>query len=173
MCVPLAAAAVPLAIASSVVSAAGSLQQGAASNAQSKYESQVARDNAAQTVESYRDYRSEVAPKERLDFWRKVGQIKGQNIAAMAANGIDVDVGSAGRLQDDTQMQANEDFASLTANQQQKMKGYTVDAANFTSEAKAARARGKQALIGSYFGAASSLLGGLSQASSLRAKGFR
>lgn len=170
MCVPLAAAAVPLAIASSVASAAGALQQGAAASAQGKYESQVARSNAQQSVDDYREYRGQVAPQEQRDFWRKVGQIKGENIAAMAANGIDVSVGSAARLQSDTQMQANEDFANLTANEQQKMKGYTIDAANFTSEARAARARAKQAVIGSYFGAASSLLGGLTQAAGLKAK---
>jgi hypothetical protein len=153
-----------MAIAGAVTSAAGALQQGAAASAQAKYESQVARQNAEQTVEAYRDYRGQVVPSEQRDFWRKVGQIKGQNIAAMAANGIDVSVGSAQRLQDDTQMQANEDFQNLTANETQKMKGYTIDAANFASEAKAARARGQQAKIGSYFGAAGSLLGGLTQA---------
>ena len=169
MCLP-AAAAIPLAIASSVVSAGGQILSGMQANAQGKYESAVARQNAEQSVEAYRDYRGQVAPNERLDFWRKVGQIKGQNIAAMAANGIDVNIGSAGRLQDDTQMQANEDFANLTANQEQTQKGYLIDATNFTSEAKAARARGKAALTSSYFGAASSLLGGLTQAASLKAK---
>jgi hypothetical protein len=166
----LAAAAVPLAIASGVVSAAGALQQGAAASAQANYEGQVAKQNAAQTVDAYRDYRGQVVPSEQRDFWRKVGQIKGQNIAAMAANGIDVSVGSAARLQEDTQSQANEDFQNLAANETQKMKGYTIDASNFVSEAKAARARASQAKIGSYFGAAGSLLGGLSQAAGMKAK---
>lgn len=172
MCVPLAAAAVPLAIASSVASAAGQIVSGQQANAQAKYEAAVAKQNAQQSVDAYRDYRGPdgTAQSERTQFWRKVGNIKGQNIAAMAANGIDVNVGSAERLQEDTQTAANEDFSNLASNQMQKEKGYLIDASNYTSEAKAARMRGKSAVIGSYFGAATSLLGGLSQASQLSAK---
>jgi hypothetical protein len=163
----LAAAA---AVAASAVSAAGALQAGASANAQAQYESQVAQRNAAMSVQAYQDYRGQVAPGERRDFWNKVGQIKGQDIAAMAANGIDVDVGSAGRVQQDTQTAANQDFSNLTANQEQKQKGYLIDASNFTSDAAAARARGSQAVTASYFGAASSILGGISQAGGMKAK---
>lgn len=166
MCVPLAVAA---AGAAAVTSAAGQIVSGQYANAQAKYESAVVKQNAQQSVDAYRDYRGPdgQAQNERTQFWRKVGQIKGQNIAAMAANGIDVGVGSAERLQEDTQTAANEDFSNLASNQMQKEKGYLIDATNFTEEAKAARMRGKQALVGSYFGAAGSILGGLSQAALL------
>lgn len=168
MCLPLAAA-IPLAIASSVASAAGSLYAGAQANSQAKYEADVARRNSAMEVEAAHDSVLQ-GQGERRDFWRKVAQVKGQNIAAMAANGIEVDYGSAGRLQDDTQMLANDDAANLYRNVEQRTKGHVIQAGNYTMEAKAAKARGKAAQVGSYFGAASSLLGGFSQAAGLKAK---
>lgn len=143
--------------------------QGMQASAQAGLEADIARRNAAMSVEAYRDYKG-VAADERQAFWRKIGNVKGQNIAAMAASGIDVDFGSAGRLQDDTQMIANEEFEALAKNQQQKEKSYLIDASNFTTEAKAARMRGSSAKTASYFGAATSLLGGLTQAAGMKAK---
>lgn len=168
MCLP-AVAAIPLAIASSVASAAGSLAQGAAAAGQAKYEAGVAKFNAAQEVEAA--HGSVLAGQgERRDFWRKVAQVKGQQVASMAANGIEVDYGSGARLQDDTKLLAADDAANLYKNIEQRTKGHLIQATNYGMEAKAAKARAKSAKIQGYFGAATSLLGGLSQAAGLKAK---
>jgi hypothetical protein len=158
-----------MAMASSAVGAAGSIFGGMQANAQGKHDSAMARRNADLEIEGYRDDR-DAALGERRDYWRKVGAVKGQQIAAMAANGIDVNFGSAARIQEDTQMLANEDAENLYRNQYQKQRGRLINASNFASEAKAARARGKAALTSSFFSAGSSLLGGAVQAGQLKAK---
>lgn len=166
MCLPVAAVA---AIGAGVMSAAGSVMGGLQANAQGKYESAMAKRNAALEIEGYHEER-EIAQDERRDFWRKVGATKGQNIAAMAANGIDVSYGTAARIQEDTQMLAGEDAKNLYRNQQQRQRGRLINASNFTAEAKAARQRGKSAMIGSFFEAGGTLLGAASQAAGMKAK---
>jgi hypothetical protein len=168
MCLP-AAAAVPLAIASSVVSAAGQVQAGMQARAQGNYEAQVARQNAQLEVESYQNSRTNAGLDQR-DYWRKVAAVKGQQVAAMAANGIDVGFGAGQRTQDDTQTLAEDDSLRLADKDQQEARGHLIQASNYTTQGVAAKQRGKDAFTSSLFGAASSLLGGLSQAGALKAK---
>jgi hypothetical protein len=168
MCLP--AAALPaLAIASSVASAGGQLYGGMQANAQGKYESRIAKRNAALEVEGSRAS-IEAGVGERRDYWRKIGAIKGQNIASMAANGIDVGFGAGERIQQDTNMLAREDARKLYSNIEERTRGHHINASNYVAESKAAKSRGKAALVGSMFGAASSLLGGATQYSKLKAK---
>lgn len=137
--------------------------------AQAKYEASVARRNQALAVEASHD--SRLAGRDEIrDFWRKVGSIKGQQIASMAANGIDVGFGTAARVQDDTQMLAQDDATNLYRNIENRTKGYLIEASNHASEAKAAKMRGKAAMTQGIFGAATSILGAASQATSLNAK---
>ena len=166
MCLPLAAAA---AIASGVTSAAGALMQGQQAKAQANYSAAVAKQNAQQEVDAYQTERGQQV-QERTNFWRQVGQIRGQQNAGMAANNIDPNFGSGARLQSDTTKLAYEDATNLYTNQQKKAKSYLIDASNYTSEAIADKMQGKAAVTNSYFGAVSSLLGAASQASSLTAK---
>ena len=142
---------------------------GMQANAQGKYEANVAKQNAAMEVESaHESY--EAGKNERRDFWRKVGGIKGQQIASMAANGIDVGYGTAERVQQDTADLAAEDASQLYKNIEQRTRGHHINASNFTMEAKAARMRGKSALTSSIVGATGTVLGGLSQAAGMKAK---
>lgn len=166
MCLPLAAG---LAIASGVTSAMGALASGQQQKAQADYNAAVAKQNAAQEVAAYQDERG-AQVDERTKFWRQAGQIKGQQVAAMAANGIDVGSGSAARLQEDTQTLANEDATNLYRNQQNKAKGYLINASNYTAEATAAKMQGDAAVTNSYFGAVESILGGATQAAGFSAK---
>lgn len=151
------------------VSAAGTLMQGYQANQQAKFEAGVAKQNAAMEREAAAES-IRAGQGERRDFWRKVGNVKGQQIASMAANGIDVGYGTAARVQEDTQMLANEDAANLYRNQNERTKGFIINAWNDKMQARAAKAQGQSALIGSVFGAASSILGGFQQRSALKAK---
>jgi hypothetical protein len=164
MCGPLA-----LPVIAAGVSAAGTLVQGYTANQQGKFEAGVSKQNAAMEREAAAEsIRS--GQTERRDYWRKVGSVKGQQIASMAANGIDVGYGTAARIQDDTQQLANEDADTLYRNQNERTKGFIINAWNDKMEARAARARGGSALVGSVFGAASSVLGGFQQQAALKAK---
>ncbi len=166
MCAPVLPA---LAIASSVISAGGQVMAGKQAKAQAKHEARMAQANAALEIESAHE--SFLSGKdERLEFWRKIGQVKGQQRASMAANNIEVDTDTAGRVQDDTAMLADEDAKRLYKNIEQRTRGSYINASNFVTEAKAARARGKSAMISSVIGAVGTLMGGASQAAQLKAK---
>jgi hypothetical protein len=167
MCLP--ALAVPLAIAAGAVQAGGALYSGMAANAQGKHDAQVARMNAQQEIDAAHDSVIQ-GQGERRDFWRKVSQTKGQQIAAMAANGIDVGFGSGARLQEDTQMLAEDDATNLYRNIEARTKGHAINANNYVEQAKAAKSAGKSALIGSMFSAAGSLMSGFTQAAGMSAK---
>lgn len=141
---------------------------GQQAKAQANYSADVAKANAAQEVSAYQDERG-AQVDERQRFWQQVGQIKGQQVAAMAANGIDPGFGSGARLQTDTQALADADAKNLYRNEETKSKGYLIDASNYTAEAVAQKMQGKSAVTNSYFGAVSSLLGAATQGASLSA----
>lgn len=142
---------------------------GLQAKAQGKYESQVADINRGLEVDAA--HQSVIAGQgERRDFWRKVAQVKGSQVAAMAANGIDLGFGAAQRIQDDTQLLANDDAKNLYRTIEERTKGHIIDAGNYKMQAQAARAKGNAAFTSSLFGAAGSLLGGLSQAAGMKAK---
>jgi hypothetical protein len=165
MCLP--AAAIPIVI--GATQAAGALVGGYSALQQGKYESRIAKQNAAIEREGASDSLKQ-GEWERRKYWRDVGRTKGQNIAAMAANGIDVDFGAGERLQGDTQDLANEDAGNLYGNINQRTSGFIINAANYSAEAKAAKARGKSAFVGSLFEAGGSLLSGFQQSKGLKAK---
>lgn len=167
MCVALAPA---LALGAGAVSAMGQVMAGQSAKAQANYNASVARENAEQEVQAYQTERGQQA-QERTNFWRQVGQIKGQQVTSMAANNIDPGFGSGARLQADTQKLADEDASTLYSNEQMKDKGYLVVASNYDAESVADKAQGKAAQTNSYFGAVSSLLGAASQAAGMKAAG--
>lgn len=166
MCV----AALPaLAIASAVVSAAGTMYSGMAANAQGKYAQQVANQNARLENERVKDT-YERGRREAQLLYRRVAQTKGEQTAAMAANGIDTAFGSALVVQRDTAMMGAEDAYALSRNVENEAKGYEINAANYRSEGAAARMKGKNAMTGSLFSAGGSLLEGVSQYKQIQAK---
>jgi hypothetical protein len=167
MCLP--ALAAPLAIAGGLVSAAGQLSAGAAAKSQANYDSKVAQQNAQLEIEAAHDS-VQMGHDEARDFWRDVATTKGQQIASMAAGGIDVGYGTAERVRQDTQMVADERAGTLYKNIAQRTRGHYINASNYVSEAKAAKARGSAAMTGAVFGAASSILGSATQVAGMKAK---
>jgi len=152
-----------LAIAGTVVSAAGSIYSGMAANAAGKYQQQVAEQNAKLASEAAKDS-IERGKLENQALGRKVAQAKGQQAAAAAANGVDLGYGTADVFRQDTEMLAREDQAALFKNIDERTRGFDIQASNYRAEGKAARFQGKQAKIGSFFQAGSTLLSGASQA---------
>jgi hypothetical protein len=158
MCGP---ATIPiLAAASAVVSTAGTIYSGMA---------KVAEQNARLANEQARDAK-ERGQREAQLLYRRYSQLKGQQQASMAANGIDTGFGSALDVQRDTAMMAAEDAGTLYKNTEAEMKGFEINAANYRSEAQADRIRGKAAMTGSLFSGAGSLLEGASQYGQIKAK---
>jgi lipopolysaccharide biosynthesis regulator YciM len=160
-------AALPLAAAG--MAAMGSLMQGRSAMQQGNYEAGVHALNARIATDAAHDSVLQ-GQKEALQFYRKVGQVKGQQVAAMAANGIDVGSGTALTVQQDTEAAAQDDAANLYHEIDHRTDGFLLKSASDMGEAQAAKARGRSAMIGSVFQAAGSLMGGFSQMSALSAK---
>lgn len=151
-----------LALSAAVVTAAGTAYGGLAANAQGKYEAKVAEQNARLTAEQARDAKERgQMDAARLD--REYAQTAGAQRAAMAANGIDIDFGSAAGVQQDTAMMRGEDRAAHDRNVYNEMRGLDINAANYRSQAQASRMKGKNAMVGSMISATGSLLGGAAQ----------
>lgn len=164
MCGPIAAA-LPLVAAS--ISAAGTLVGGVAANAQGRYQSRVMEQNARMSEEAAQDSVTR-GQREARQLYRQISQTKGAQNAAMAANGIDLGFGSALRTQQDTALMAQEDAEDLYSNIDQRTRGFFIDATNNRAEGRAAKYRGQQELVGSFFKAGATLAGGASQMSSLK-----
>lgn len=164
MCLP--AAALPLVAAGA--QAAGTLVSGYSALQQGKYEAGVHRQNARMASEAAKDSITR-GKDEARQFWKEAGQLKGRQVAAMAANGIDVGWGTALQIQQDTAAALSDDAGKLYRNIEQRTRGFDIEFSNEMGAASAAKSRGKQAMIGSVFGAASSLLGGAVQARKMRA----
>jgi hypothetical protein len=166
MCGP---AAIPiLAAASAVVSAGGQLYSGMAQNSQAKYEARVADINQGVEIRARDDaaQRGEIA---QMQQWRKVAQQYGDQRAKQAASGLDISFGSPADLLTDVSRIGGEDASTIAQNTVREMRGYEVNAANYTMQGRAALSRGKAALIGSGIQAFSTILAGASQVSKMGA----
>lgn len=165
MCLP----AVALPIAAAAMSAVGSLSSGYAGLQQGNYEARVANANAALDAGRAQDSLATAATENR-DFYRSLSAVKGQQIASLAANGVDLSFGTPELLQQDTQAKGEEDAATLHHNQLQRVKGFDTAAVNDREQAAAARMKGQAGMINSVLQAGSSVMGGFSQASIMRSR---
>lgn len=163
MCEP-----VSLAIAGTAIAAAGSIVQGVNQSNQMRYAARVADANAAMDRAAAQDAIDRGAKDEQRQY-RKNAQVQGQQRVALAANGLEVDFGSAGDIQDDAKMIGWEDASTIRQNAMREAKGYEISAANNVDKGISSRAGAKAAIIGSVFDAGSTILSGASQVSKLKA----
>jgi hypothetical protein len=151
-----------LALAASAITAAGTIYTGAAANAQGKYEQRIAQQNADLERKKFADAQERGA----IDIMRRYRENSaaiGRQRANAGAAGLDADFGSLLAGQEDTQMITDEDVYTIGRNTTREIEGYDINVSNFISSGKAARARGKSALIGSALSATGTLLGGATQ----------
>lgn len=165
MCAPPA-----LALVAAGAAAAGTMASGLSQASSLRYQAKVADANARlenqQTLDAIERGRS-----DRVQLDRKYSQLEGQQQAAMAANGIDLDFGSAAQVARDTAMLRNEDAASLYKDQDTEIRGHDINASNYIGDARAKRQAATGAVVSAGFGAASSILGGAQQYSKLKSVG--
>lgn len=155
--------------AGAILTAGSQVYGGMVANAQGKYEQAVATENRKYT-EAAREDAQQRRTVEQMRHWRKVSQALGEQRAQGAGQGLDVNFGSMLDIQDDTSMLGYEDSAILNKKFDNEVKGFDIEAANYTMQGRAARARGKGALIGSALGAAGTILGAAAQVGQYRAK---
>lgn len=117
------------------LSAMGAYQQSKAAQASADYQAQIARNNAVAQEQQAKDALSrgddEVARLRRI-----AGQVKGSQRASMAARGLDLNEGSALKLQEDTDFFGAVDQTTARNNAKREAWGYTNGAANSSANAE-------------------------------------
>lgn len=165
MCLP----AVPLLIASTAISAGGAIYGGFAQAAQARAAANIADQNQKIAAGQANDSEQNTSLEAQRRY-RALGQTKGTQEAAMAANGIDLNFGSALDIQRDTAMIGAEDVGQIYKAGNERTKAFDTEAWNYGAEAKSQRAKASGAIVNGFIGAASTALGGASQAKAMSAK---
>jgi hypothetical protein len=162
MCDPVTATA--LMVASTAVAATGKVVEGVGQAQQFRYQATVDRENAKLANSQARDSIENTNLDARRRY-RQLGQTKGAQTAAMAANGVDLTFGTPTDIARDTAMIGAEDISQIYKGGYERTRGFEINAFNFNSSAAGNRSKARGAEIGAAFGAASTALGGASQIS--------
>lgn len=145
----------------SVISAVGAISQGQAAAKSAEYQAQVARNNAI-IANQNADYAIKAGQTKAETASKKAAQQQGMIKAAFAANGIDVNSGSAVDVQVGQREAGKLDTETTMNNSQLQAYGYRSQAVNFQAEAGLHEAEASNAVTGSFFSAAGGLLGNIS-----------
>lgn len=159
---------VTLAITATVAATAAAGVSGYAAYSQSRYQAKVAKANASLESERVAGELDRGA-EERRALARRFAATRGEQTAAMAANGIDVDFGNAADLLGDTEQFYREDTATSLANQRDRVRGIDINVANYRAEAAAAKSRATGQAIGTAFDMGGTILGGVGKVGKIRA----
>ena len=157
---------VTLAVMSAGVSMMGTLASGSAAYGQAKMQADMAAQNARLSEAAAVDA-IERGDKAAARHYRELSQLKGNQIAAAAASGIDTGFGSAVEIQIDTAILGNEDANIIRENAMREAKGLRIDAWNYRAQRNAAKAAASQAVVSTVIGMASAGLGGATQISGM------
>ncbi len=162
MCLPVAALAGPLMIASTAIGAVGQIQSGLYASQVAKNQAAVALTNKGMARENALDSITRGQDEQR-QLGREVAQRVGSQEARMAGNNVDLSFGSAARVIDDTQMIGREDSEALAENTRRQVRAMQTDIWGYESQRRAAKSEASQAKVAAAFGAASTVLGGAVQ----------
>jgi len=151
------AAAAP--IITGVIGAAGAVYQGMAAKDAADYQAAVARNNAkaAEDMRRYEIQRGLLSAEEQD---RKNAELSGQQRAAMAASGFDMNSGTMRDIGVSQTILGRTD--SLRRAHEGELAGWKLknQANNFQAEAGLAEARGNSSLLSGFVNAGTSLIGG-------------
>ena len=159
-------------MAATAMQTAGTIVSGVNQAKASKYSAKVREQNAAMDRAAARDAVERGQIEEQKQY-RDNAQRQGAQRAAMAANGIDVDFGSAAIIQDDAKRIGWMDAQTVRENARREVKGYEISAFNNDAGAATDRANAKSAMWSTVFDAGGTMLGGAQQYRKLKTKGGR
>lgn len=143
------------------VTAYGKYESGQAGGAAADYASQVSRNNAT-IANQNADYTIASGLQKTDTASRRNAAIGGRIKATQAANGVDVNSGSAVDVQAGQRETGELDAETVLSNAELQAYGYRTKAVSDTAQAQLDTAQGAQARIGGDLGAAGSLLGSAS-----------
>lgn len=153
------AAAIPLLVASTAISAYGAYQQGQATKEASQYQAQVARNNQV-IADQYAQMELQKGTVEEQNKRMQTAQRLGDIRAEMAGNGVDVSSGSPLRLQTSTAQLGELDAQTIRANAARAAYGYRVQGLNYSAAAGLDEMRAQSASEMGTLGAFSSIISG-------------
>jgi hypothetical protein len=151
----------------------GAYTQSQAAKAQAGYQEKVAEMNARQATESADDAKQR-GRSDAADIRRRTKSTVGAQRAALAAQGIDVDSGSAIELQDETEIIGEIDMTRATVNAMREAFGYNTQAIDYRSRSQfnslAARNVARNTMITGFVGGGSQIASGYGDYTSRRMK---
>lgn len=150
------------------VSAAGTMVGGLMKASQQRYQAAVADQNAKLAAGQANDALLRGQMEEKKSYQR-TAQLLGQQRAALAANGVEADYGSAFDVQGDTLSLGRDEASTIRKNTEREMQGYDIESLNYHSQAKADRAAATGTIVSSVFSSAGTLLGAASQVGKINA----
>jgi hypothetical protein len=166
MCVPVA---VGLAVASAAAAIGGQVTKGIGEAQNYRAQAQIA-DNNQRIANNQASDSIQNTNLEAARYSRETSQLKGQQQAMMAANGVDLNFGSAVDVQKDTAGIAAQDLTQLYKSGNERTKGFEINAFNYQSAAAVDRAKASGAVTGAVFGSISTALGAASQINKMSSK---
>ena len=152
-----------LTLGSTLLGAAGSIQQGQAAASAAKYNAQVAEMNATIADRRAKDAIERGATEEQKKR-QQVQQVIGQQQAAMAANGVDLTFGSPLDTIVDTAVLGELDALTIRTNAYREEYDYRVQAANQRAGGQLELMKGQAAKTAGYLDGFGTILGGASKA---------
>lgn len=148
-----------LALGSTVLGAAGQMQQAQATASANRYQAKVAEMNATLADRRAKDAIERGANEEQRKR-QQVAQLSGQQRAAMAANGVDLNFGSPLNTLVDTAVLGELDALTIRTNANRQAYDFKVDAVNKRASAEMSRLSADSAETGGWLNAAGTILGG-------------
>jgi hypothetical protein len=159
MCDPVT---IGLVVAGTAAQMAGQYVQGQAAYTNAKYQEAAAQANAKLAADQAHE--SDIlTSKQAAQRYRDAAQLEGQQQAAMAANGVDINFGSPVDVLKDSKMVAAEDVGNIYEGGKNRTMGYLYDAYNDRLKASAASDAASSAGLATAFGMIGTALGGASQ----------
>ncbi len=152
-----------LTLGSTLLSAAGQMQQANATAAAANYNAQIG-DMNAKISERRADDAIERGKTAEQQKRQQVALFKGKQHAAMAANGVDLSFGSPLDTLVDTAVMGELDALTIRSNTYREAYDYRVDAANKTAGANLKRMEASNARSGGFIGAMGTVLTGAGKA---------
>lgn len=161
MCEPITIG-LALTAASAAVAAGGQVYAASAATNQANYQAQVATLNRNEADRAAADALARGRIAERNEY-RRQSQLQGAQMAASAANGLEVNFGTTGLNLADASVLGAEDAYTIRENAIRESRGYSINAANYDAEAKAKKVEAKAAGVAGAFKVAGTILGAASQ----------
>jgi hypothetical protein len=152
-----------LTIGSTIMGAAGQMQQTQATAAADRYNAQIADMNARLAERRAKDA-IERGAKEEQRKRMEVAKIVGAQKAAMAASGVDLTFGSPLDVIVDTAVLGELDALTIRSNAYREAHDHRVDAVSRRAGAQLHRMQARSATAGGYLQAAGTILGGAGKA---------